>query len=373
MLKIIDRLILTELYGPFFFGVAMFSLLSISIIVLQETARFIIEYQLPASVFIDLFLLACPQFIVLSIPMGVLLGTLISVGRLNSDLEITALRTSGISLYRILAPYLVIGIFLSGLTFIGTERVIPYTNSRLDQMKNDIISGKSGGLKQQRKSWPIFDQGQLLWVLFADEVEGSKLRGVQLMYFDPVNKYNNFYVEAEWAEWEGNSWKFYNMRQVKLHRAQEGDEHLVFEAEKAEIPDFEITPESLAVRSKDPEDLTIIQLRKLINELINDYDYERTDKEILDFATMLHFKYSIPLTPLFFILIALPMAILPLRSSKTLGMGLALLVVFSYYTMYVICQNLGAAGVIPPAVTAWIPNAVLVFVGIIMMRIRERN
>src|SRR5436309_654077 len=109
----VDRLVLLELYAPFLFGVAMFSLLTVVAVTLQEALKFITKYNLPASELIPLVGLAAPQLVVLSIPMGTLLGTLLSAGRLNSDLEITGLRALGISLTRIMLPYLAVGLLLS--------------------------------------------------------------------------------------------------------------------------------------------------------------------------------------------------------------------------------------------------------------------
>jgi lipopolysaccharide export system permease protein len=220
VLKIVDRLILRELWGPFLFGVGLFSLLIISTVVLQDALKFVTNYSQPPAVFFALVGYAIPQFVVLSIPMGVLLGTLLSVGRLNSDNEIVALRACGISLYRVLAPYFVVGILLSCVTFLGSEIIVPYCNTQALDLEKGVISGKFGLGTRQRFHWPFYNQDtrQLEWVLIAGEVEDSTLRDVVLFYFDARDKYRNFMVEAERAVWSGNSWIFYTMRQVKLHR-----------------------------------------------------------------------------------------------------------------------------------------------------------
>ena len=373
MFKAVDRLVLKEAYAPFLFGVAMFSMLTIATVVLQEAARFVIRYNLSAGFFLKLFLLATPQFIVLSIPMGALLGTLLAVGRLNSDLEIIALRACGISLYRVLLPFVVMGVFLSGVTFLGTERLIPAANSALKELKQGVLSGRSGDVKGQRISWPIVEGGQLRWQLFAGEVDGTSLKDVKLFYFDPEPEgYNDFWVHAQRADWEGERWVFYNMKMVKLQEASEGDERVIFEAKRHELPDFQITPESLSVRNKDANDLTALQVRKLIGEL-RASGTPAADKAVLDLKTNYYFKFAIPFTPLFFILIAVPLAIRPQRSTSVLGMGLALLLVLVYYVLFTVCQKLGAVGVLPPVLAAWSPNVLLALTGGVLMLQRDRN
>lgn len=370
LLKIVDRLLLIELRGPFFFGVAMFSLLTIATIVLQEAARFVIRYNLPAGTFFTLLLFASPQFVVLSIPMGVLLGTLLSAGRLSADQEITALRACGISIYRVLAPYAAVGLLLSGLTFYGSERLVPYCNNQLKELKNKVVAGTEGRAKQQRVSWPIRDRGDLRWLLVANEVEGPRLNSVKLFYFDPRSENRDFYITASHAVWQGDDWTFFDMRQVML---RPGEEPQVLTADSARVPGFSITPQSLGLRAKTPEDLNIRELTQVIADLLKKGEQKASDTEILDFRTKLYFKYSIPLTPLFFIFIALPLAIIPQRASSAMGTGLALLVVLLYYIVYTMCQKLGAAGVLPPLAAAWVPNAALLAIGAVLLQRREHS
>jgi lipopolysaccharide export system permease protein len=162
------------------------------------------------------------------------------------------------------------------------------------------------------------------------------------------------------------------MRQVKLQEASEGDERLILQADKAEVPNFQITPESLAMRNKDANDLTAIQVRKLISELI-DGGTPPDDKAILDLKTNYYFKFAIPLTPLVFIFIAVPLAIRPQRSTSMLGMGLALLIVLVYYVLFTVGQKLGSVGVLPPVIAAWGPNVLLAAIGGWLMYKRDKN
>ncbi len=369
VLKIVDRLILMELRTPLAFGIGLFSLLIITTVVLQEAARFVIKYSLPTSVFVKMVALAAPQFIILSIPMGVLLGTLIAVGKLSSSLEITALRACGVSLWRVLVPFFLVGVFLSGVTFFGSERIIPYSLSELKDLKNDIVSGTGGELKQDRLDFPVYDGKGLRWLLVAGRVEGNELDDVKLFYFDDVDSDNDFWVNAERAEWKGNEWIFHEMRSVMLRPE---NEPAVLNAVEAVVKEFNITPESMSLRAKTPEDLTIIQLRSLIDEKLK-RGFKPDEREILDFRTKLNFKYSIPLTPLFFVFIAVPLGITRLRTSAQMGMGLALLVVLGYYVLYTACLKLGTVGVLPPIIAAWFPNALLFGVGLFTMLHRERN
>lgn len=368
-------MILSELWSPLLFGVGLFSLLIVSTVVLQDALKFIQKYDLPPSMFFTLVGYAIPQFVMLAIPMGVLLGTLLSVGRLNSDNEIIALRACGISLTRILAPFVIVGLVLSCVTFLGNEQIVPHCNTQLKNIESAVITGAEGLGSRQRISWTFYnpDSGQLQWVLVAGEIEGNELSDVSLLFFDDQNKYNNFMIEADRAKWDDQAWTLYHMRQVMLHRREGQNEQLITEAEEFVVPGFNIAPDSMKRRMLATEDLTIRQLDQIIRDKMKEEGLAATDKEILNFATALHFKWSIPLTPLFFVLIAVPMAIMPQRSSRAMGMGLALVTILVYYSMFIICQKAGSAGVLPPPVAAWVPNGVLLVIGIVLMRMREHN
>ena len=356
---------------PLLTGIAMFALLTIGTIALQDAARFVVRYNLSTGMFFTLLGLAAPQFIVLSIPMGALLGTLISTGRLSADHEITALRAVGISLYRLLVPIALVGILLSGITFIGNDRVVPYCMDRLNDLENNVKSGKLGQASQQRVSLPIREKGtnDLRWLLVANETQGSVLTKVKLFYFDPHKEYRDFYITASRGIWQGDDWMFYDVKWVML---RPGDQPLVWQAEHAHVPGFSITPQSLGLRQKKAEDLTIIQLGNLIKELLKSED-KPTDKEILSYKTTLYLKYTIPLTPLFFMILAVPLAITPQRASSARGMGMALVLVLLYYVAMMVCQKLGATGAIPPLVAAWTPNAILLLAAVLLIHRREHS
>jgi lipopolysaccharide export system permease protein len=368
----VDKLVLQELYAPFLFGVGMFSLLTMVAVVLQESLKFITKYNLPVGELLPLLGLAAPQFIVLSIPMGTLLGTLLSAGRLNSDLEITGLRALGVSLSRVMLPYLAVGLALSILTLYLSERVVPLCNSLLKDRKNNLRAALGKGSTEDVNQ-PFYVDGQLRWLLTASRTEGTTLYNVMLIYRDAVNRDKDFFINADHASWDGSDWIFYDMRLVWLNVKSNKEERMITSAHELKLQSFNITPESLALRSKTADDLSYQQLAQVIRERRAKNEQRDQPSTLREFATKLAFKLSIPFTPLFFIFIAMPLAVRPQRSTSALGMGLALLIVVAYYVVMSVCQKAGTAGALPPVVAAWIPNALLLGSGLTLLRLKERG
>jgi lipopolysaccharide export system permease protein len=376
LLQKVDRLVLLELYAPLLFGIGMFAMLTLVSVALQEALKFVTKYNLPVSIVGKYLLLDAPRFIMYSIPMGTLLGSLLSAGRLNSDHEITGLRALGVSLYRVILPYLAVGLLMSILTLLLAERIVPLCNSQLKEMKNGLLMQTTGQIKAEQVNWPFFVNGKLQWLLLAGSMDGTQLQDVLLVYLDPKDRYKNAYITANRAVWQGKSWTFFDMQTISLEQRKAGGsqepEHqrAVMEQTKMVIPDFEIAPEQLMLRSKTSDDLTYRQLAQVIEE-----KRKMGDKGPLlrEFMTKLAFKLSIPFTPLFFALIAVPLSIRPQRSTSAMGMGIALLIVIAFYVVMSVCQKAGTAGALPSVVAAWVPNALMLMVGSGLLFLRERG
>jgi lipopolysaccharide export system permease protein len=374
LLRKVDKLVMLEFGGPLLFGIAMFSMLTIVVVVVQESLKFIIKYDVSPTIFLQMMVYAAPQFIILSIPMGVLLGTLISVGKLNSELQITALRTCGVSLYRLLAPYFIVGTLLSGLTFLGNETVVPWGLESLTNLKNSLLnSGEDSEARLGPINEPIYKNGKLQWLLVAEDSEGNRLYDVFLLFRDQKNHANDQLIIATWAEWEGQNWTFHEVQTYSLKDPRDGTPgQMQTRMSSMVVRDLNISPESLRMRKQDVESLRIVQLQQLLrDELASGVDPE--SKTIRDIMTKMYGKYAIPFTPLVFIIIAVPLSIMPQRSSTSMGMGFALLIVMIYYVLLSVCQKMGASGIIVPMLAAWLPNILICGIGLILMQRRERN
>ena len=116
-IPIIDRWLLGQLFPPLIFAISAFTVVSLSVGVMIDLIRKIVEYGLPFQLALQIMFLKLPSFLVLSFPMSVLLSTLLAYSKLSSNSEILALRSLGIKTSRIIIPALVLSIFMTGLTF----------------------------------------------------------------------------------------------------------------------------------------------------------------------------------------------------------------------------------------------------------------
>jgi lipopolysaccharide export system permease protein len=136
-MKILTRYILREHIAPFLFAFLTITFLLI-IDFVPKIVNHILDKDLPLSIVFELIALNLAWMIALSVPMSVLVATLMAFGRLTSDFEITALKASGVNLLRIIFPLLLVGgvIMLGMIEF--NDKILPNLNKRARLLRSDI-------------------------------------------------------------------------------------------------------------------------------------------------------------------------------------------------------------------------------------------
>jgi lipopolysaccharide export system permease protein len=174
MVKILDRYILKEHVAPFFI-----SLLVVTFVLLldqiMDLLNVIIEKKLDFSTVMQVFGLSLPFLLALSIPMSVLIATIMSFGRLQVDSEIVAMKSCGINLYRYIAPLVLFGILLSGFMIYFNNSILPNTNHKLKNLMIKIAYYKPMTVIKPGEFNTVTD-----YTIYVKENTGSEMRGIMI-------------------------------------------------------------------------------------------------------------------------------------------------------------------------------------------------
>jgi lipopolysaccharide export system permease protein len=213
MIRLLDRLILRELLPPLLFGVSLFT----ALVFAGGYVFMITEYAVkgaPLRLVIELALLYLPQIAVRTLPMGMLLATLLGFGRLSSDWEITAARAAGVSLRRMMAPVFWLSLLVS-LAAIGfNETLVPWATARAAEIRKSILEQLRLS-EQEAFGFPQFRDGRLdSYVIVA----GGRDPQTQELYQLTLLKYRadgarepEVVLYAQRAQWDGEAqWTLYN-------------------------------------------------------------------------------------------------------------------------------------------------------------------
>ena len=127
-IPLMDKWLLGQLVPPLLFALSAFTVVSLSVGVMFDLIRKIVEFGLPFTLALQIMILKLPGFLVLSFPMSVLFSTLLTYGKLSSNSELLALRSLGIKTSRIVLPALVLSLFMTFLTFYFNNSLVPTAN-----------------------------------------------------------------------------------------------------------------------------------------------------------------------------------------------------------------------------------------------------
>ena len=128
-MKILDRYIIRQFLIVFLFGLLAFIAIFIIIDMMEKLDDFI-DAQAPTSTIVQYYIASIPDIVKLMIPVAVLLSSLFVTGRLSSQNELAAIKSSGVSLYRIMAPFLIVTFIICFASIYLNGWIVPYANQK---------------------------------------------------------------------------------------------------------------------------------------------------------------------------------------------------------------------------------------------------
>lgn len=358
-MRILDKYIIKELLGPFVFGICAFSSVFIGTSTLFRIAQYVTKYGASLASVIKLFLYSLPSIIVLTFPMSMLLASLLSFGRLSGSSEITAMRSGGLSFFRLSVPVFIVafGVSLFAVTF--NEMVVPQSNEAYNAIVRNEIEKNTSPKSQEHIVIKDLKQGNLERLTYARKYEEE----TNTMYAVSVEEFENGNLvrveNAETASWQANRWVMSNGIIYELSPAGQLEHTMRFDQQ---LLPLDKNPASISREQKKPEEMSIKELKQQISILQR--EFVKTDI----YEVELHQRLAIPLASFVFALIGTPLGLQPHRSSSSIGLGISIIIIFIYYTIMTIATALGQGGAIPAILAAWLPNIIGILAGIYLVR-----
>ena len=360
-LTILDRYMLTELAGPFVFGLSAFMLIFAATEILN-IGKLVSNEHAPLWAALAVFLWSLPSDVVLVIPMALLLGTLLAVQRLSGESELTAMKAAGITFGRIVAPLLAVGMVMSFVTLYLQESVVPYANDQLTEIENVAINHISAFNRDLTVSAPLPGGGRQVTIATAYEPHSRALLHVTLIQYDNHNDPRQV-VFADRAEFTVDKWTLQNSSVYRFNPDGTTLAEPRIAQQEVEIGE---KPTDLMKRmsNDDPENMSRTQIADVVRS------GQLTETELRKYVATYQEKLARPFACFVFILIAIPFGLRSIRSSgsTSLGFGLSLAIVFVYYVVMTICSFAGEAFLPYAWLWAWIPNLLFTAIGLIRLR-----
>ena len=359
-IPLIDRWLLGQLLPPMLFAIGAFTAVSLSVGIMFDLVRKIVEFGLPFEVALKVLFLKLPGFLVLSFPMSMLLATLLAYGKLSSNSELLALKSLGVANRRIIFPAVLLSIFMTLLTFTFNDSLVPMSNRVAENtMRTSLgkaISSEEGKHimfsrygSQLDKSNKVSDSNEnLTHIFYAKYFRNNFMEEVTLIDFSRIGMEQILKAEKGEFDQNKNLWIFYDGR---LTITQDSGDISFIDFNEYKYPLGE-GPRELAKVPSDANDMTVRQAIKAESL----YRQAGNNKEARRMRVRIQEKFTLPAACIVFGLIGSSFGVRSIsRSSKSQGFGLSVLMIFGYYLLSFFSSSLGVKGIFNPVLAAWAP------------------
>lgn len=358
-MKILRNYFLKEFIGPLFLALALLTFVMI-LGNLIKIADLVIRKGVDIYSVSKLFLFLMPYLLTYTIPIASLVAVLLALGRLSSDNEIVAIRASGVNIFHLVLPLLILGLILSLFLFILNDRIIPYAHYATRKTLIDVgIKNPTAALEPG-----VFINSFQDYILFIYRIDKNKLTNVRIYEPRGEGKPTRTIV-ARRGEFIGIPEKGAIKLKLMEGTSDEPDPENPKNFYKLNFKTYFMTLNIAQLQDKEkiekkPKDMTI---QELINET------KKLRKEDIDPTPLIieiNEKIALAFSCFVFILLGSSLAIITRRREKSVNFGIAFLIVGVYYLLLLGVKSLSLQGHLDPAIAMWIPNIILGIIGVIL-------
>ncbi|MBI1799936.1 MAG: LPS export ABC transporter permease LptG [Candidatus Eisenbacteria bacterium] len=359
-MKIFDRYLFREFAGYVALGLAGFIVIFVVVDIFEKIDVFL-DHHAPAALVTRFYLYRAPEVVVQVLPVALLLATFLALGQLNKFNELTAMRTAGWSLVRILRPVFAVGLFAALLSLLLGEYVVPGADRERNRIYDQQIQRIERLAATERADVTYLGQGGRIFFIHLYLVKEQRMHEVSLQEFrsgDLVRR-----IDAAEAAWDGDRWVFTS---GYLRTFDHGREHAVA-FDRIAVNGLAEQPADFAKESRKPEEMNYVELRSYVEKL------RASGGRVANYLVDLHLKLAFPLINLIVVMIGASLATRLRMQSAALGFGLSIGIAFLFYGLMRTGQALGHNGALPPYLAAWMADLLFGAVGLAMLRQAQKS
>ena len=359
-MRIINRYLLKELAGPFFASlfVSTFILAAGNII---QTADMVVNKGVEIFQVVKIFLCFLPYVLIFTIPISVLAAVLLGFGRLSGDNEVTALRSSGVSLHRMIFPIIICGFIISLINVPLNDKILPQSEYIARKLVKKVGIKHPAALLEPG----VFIKGFQDYVVFIHGVRGNKLRDIRI--YQPREDGPTRCIIAE----RGEIIPLPDENRIKL-RLENGTADEIVANRPDEFYKLSFQEYHMTLDLDETVDINSIGKKareKSIKELLSDIEEMKgASGSDIPLKIELHKKIALAFSNLVFVLMGIPLAITTHRREKFVGFALAMVLFLLYWGIMLGGIAFAIRGVIPAWAGVWAADVLLLVIAASMLR-----
>jgi len=352
--RIIVEYMLKEFWRYFLLLLGVFTFIYLLIDFLDRIDNFI-EYKSTVLEVAAYYVYKTPFILLQMSAISVLLAVVIVFSTMHRHSEITALKASGVSIYRLSVPFILVALFISLINFALAEGVVPKANVRVYQLWNyEMHHGDKRGQEHSNKRFKGWYRAErAIYNVRRFKPREKAIEGVSLYFFDDkfklirrVDAKRGVYVDGHWIFLQGMDKTVAPKGRFKIEK---------FDRKEILLP---VTPKDFQYVDKTADQMSLAELDAFIAKLRREgYEttYYQIDRQV---------KFSLPFVCTVLTILVIPLTLRQGReASMAKGVAVGVGAAFAYLAFFAISRSLGHSETLPIVLAAWLPNIVFGLAG----------
>jgi LPS export ABC transporter permease LptG/LPS export ABC transporter permease LptF len=332
-------------------------LVLVVVFTLFELLGDIMRNQVPASVVAEYLLNVTPYLLYNVAPLVMLLAVLVTFGLMQRSNELTAIKATGISIYRVVMPVIVAAAVLAVGLFFADQFYLPHTNKRQEALHNQIKGKPAQTYLRPDRKWIFGQHNDIYYYQFFDP-DRDQFGNITVFQLDRPSFTITQRIHADRAHWADNLNRWvWEQGWERLLRgsaiAPEG--YRTFEV--STFPGLTETPSYFKKEVKQYSEMNYEELRRYIRDL------QQSGFDVVRLRVQLNKKLSYPLITLIMAILAIPFAVSTAKKGTITGVAVAVGIAVFYTVVSRLFEAMGDLSQLPPALAAWSPDLIFVLVG----------
>ncbi len=319
----------------------------------------IVRNHIPLQTVLAYYWYLSPQVVYLMLPLCILVATLVSFSLLSKSNEVIAIKSAGISLYRISVPVLIAAGMLSASMFLLGNDYLPETNQRQDAILNEVKGKPAQTAYNPGRQW-IYGQNNKIYNYRFFDPDQNVFADLSVFEINPQDFSLRRRVYAARMFWEPHlqEWVLEN-GWVRDFSAGQVTDYRRFSV--STFQEIDEKPDYFKKEVKPSEQMSVLELRHYIQEL------KHSGFDVVRLSVAFYRKFSYPLIAFVIALIAIPFSFSTGRRGTLAGIALSIGIAVVYWSVSSLFQAMGNLGQLPPAVAAWSPDVLFGLGGIYLL------
>ncbi len=344
-MKIIDRYILKEYGQSFFFALGCFALVVLISQFFDKVDTFL-NYKTPIAKIMIYLVYRLPFWVVQVMPVATLLATLFTLSNFQRNNELTALKASGVSLYRVIAPLLVFGLLVSLFTFTFNEQLASPLAYKAKLFEKNKIRHEEGLDYLKRDNVILFGEDRRIYNIRFYDGERNIMQDVLIDELDQHKALIRQLI-ARKGTWQDQRWVFTD----GLSREFDERGNITKEEKFSQLERvFPEVPADFLREAKRSDEMNYSELKQYINRLRK--SGIPANKEQVE----LGLKFAYPMANVIIMLLGIPFALMSKQAGKIMNFGSGMVIAFAFWGMIEVGHALGENKVLTPLLAAWFSN-----------------